>query len=283
MKKIIVPIDFSENSEKALLAAKTIASSYQAEIIIIHAFQPVIQDFGIVEGGIIPTIPSYASPNVNLNLENEYLGQLSKWKDTIVSEGFSCSFKLYHTTVKYAVEESIEEFDADLVIIGRTGQGGFFDKLIGSSATSIAIHSKCPVMVVPPQSNLTAINHIVYATQLEYEEIQNLVELLEFKKSVGSKIEFLKISSDQQPDIQPDNQYIADMKEKLDMTDTRFTIKEYDDVLEGIESFADEVSADLIAVSSRERSFLEEFIINPSLTKKLILDTHIPVLIFHLK
>ena len=39
-------------------------------------------------------------------------------------------------------------------------------------------------------------------------------------------------------------------------------------VLDGIEAYADEIGADLIIVSARERSFLEEFIINPSVAKK---------------
>jgi nucleotide-binding universal stress UspA family protein len=38
-------------------------------------------------------------------------------------------------------------------VIGGRVQADFLDKLIGTSATHIALHSKSPVLVIPPQAN----------------------------------------------------------------------------------------------------------------------------------
>ncbi len=283
MKKIIVPIDFSENSEKALHVAKMLAIAFNSELIIIHAFQTMPSNFNFYDGGIMPTIPSIGLSTQSFEIENQYKEQLQKKVDALLGEHINASFSTYQNSVTNAVEEAIEEHNADLVVIGRTGTGGFLDKLIGSSATSIALRAKCPVMVIPPQSTMSSIKKILYTSQLEYEEISNIAEILAFNKTLGGQIIFLKINSDHQPDIQPANQYIAEIKQEEGMENVNFIIRDYNDVKAGIVAYADEVQADLIAVSSRERSFLEEFLINPSLTKKLILDTHIPLLIFHLK
>ncbi|HPB44253.1 MAG: universal stress protein [Microthrixaceae bacterium] len=39
--------------------------------------------------------------------------------------------------------------DADLIVIGKRGHGGFLGLLIGSVATQIVNHAPCPVVVVP--------------------------------------------------------------------------------------------------------------------------------------
>ena len=93
----------------------------------------------------------------------------------------------------------------------------------------------------------------------------------------------LKINSDSQPDIQPDNQYIADIRSHFTIRDGQIVIREAKHVLDGIEAYCDDVKADLLIMSTRERSFIEEYLINPSITRKLVIDTHVPLLVFHLK
>jgi nucleotide-binding universal stress UspA family protein len=39
--------------------------------------------------------------------------------------------------------------DADLLVVGRRGHGGFIGLLIGSTAEQVAHHAPCPVVVVP--------------------------------------------------------------------------------------------------------------------------------------
>jgi nucleotide-binding universal stress UspA family protein len=170
-----------------------------------------------------------------------------------------------------------------MIVIGRTGTGGFLDKLVGSSATQIALHSTCPVLVIPPQRTPEKFREVVYATQFEYDESDILKEVYLLMNHLGSRLTLLKIKSDNQPDIQPDNQYITEIKADFKITDDDIVIRKAKHVLDGIEDYCDEVKADLLIMSSRERSFIEEFLINPSVTRKLIVDTHVPLLVFHLK
>jgi nucleotide-binding universal stress UspA family protein len=283
MNSILIAIDFSENAERALAAARLIAEKGVTEMLILHAYQPYIADVNVTPGNVMPGIGGADFITMTNELEGEFRKRLEEIAANLVTEGHRARPIWYLGSVQSAVEEAIEEHNPNLVVVGRTGTGGFLDKLIGSSATHIALHSPCPVLVIPPQVTPGKFSKVVYATQFEYDEIDILKEVFILMNQLGANLTLLKIKSDTQPDIQPDNQYIAEIRSVFELNDEQIVIRSDKHVLDGIEAYCDEVKADLLIMSARERSFIEEFLINPSVTRKLIIDTHVPLLVFHLK
>ncbi|WP_439558502.1 universal stress protein [Dyadobacter sp.] len=283
MNRLLIPIDFSDNAEHALNAAKIIAEKGATELLILHAYQPYIADVNLTPGGVLPEVGGADFLAMTTDLEDEYRKKLDQYAENLVSEGYNARALWMLGSVQSAVEEAIDEHQPAMVIVGRTGTGGFFDKLIGSSATHIALQSKCPVLVIPPQSNPTRFSKVVYATQFEYDENDILREVFVLLNHLGAQLTLLKIQSDAQPNIQPDNQYIDEIKAEFAIAENQIVYKKANHVLDGIEEYCDEAGADLLIMSARERSFIEEFLINPSVTRKLVIDTHVPLLVFHLK
>lgn len=275
MKKILVPIDFSDNAGRALAAAKLLADKATTELLILHAYQPHIPDMTVPSGaGMLPVSPE---------LESIFRGQLDDLVKKIQEEGYKATSLWSFGGIHPAVFEAIEQYSPDMVVLGRTGTGGFLDKLIGSAATRIGLDANCPVMIVPPQADIKAFKEVVYATQLEYDENDVLRKAFPLFEGLGARLSFVKIDSPAQPDIQSDHQFVAQIKSEFEVSDEDFTIKQSDSVIEGIEDYCDSVKADLLVMSARHRGFIEAFITNPSLTRKMIVDTHIPLLIFHIK
>jgi nucleotide-binding universal stress UspA family protein len=283
MRSILIAIDFSENAERALAAAKMIAEKDSTELLILHAYQPYIADVNVTPGNVMPGIGGTDFLTMTTELEEEFKTRLDGYAADLVAEGYNAKAIWALGSVQSAIEEAIDDHVPDMIVIGRTGTGGFLDKLIGSSATQIALHSPCPVLVVPPQVEPSRFKKVVYATQFEYEENNILREVFVLMNHLGADLTLLKINSDSQPDIQSDTQYIADIRSHFTISDEQIVIRKAKHVLDGIEAYCDEVKADLLIMSTRERSFIEEFLINPSVTRKLIVDTHVPLLVFHLK
>lgn len=283
MRSILIAIDFSENAERALAAAKLIAEKGVTELLILHAYQPYIADVNVTPGNVMPGIGGADFLTMTTELEEEFHKRLDEYAANLVAEGYQAKAIWTLGSVQSAIEEAIDDHVPDMIVIGRTGTGGFLDKLIGSSATHIALNSPCPVLVVPPQTEPTKFKKVVYATQFEYEENNILREVFVLMNHLGADLTLLKVNSDTQPNIQPDNQYIADIKSHFTIHESQIVFREAKHVLDGIEAYCDEVKADLLIMSTRERSFIEEYLINPSITRKLVVDTHVPLLVFHLK
>lgn len=275
MKKLLVPIDFSNNADKATAAAKLIAKKLDASLLFLHAYQPNIPDMVDPSGiNVLPTM-SY-------ELEQTFKGRLEEYVTTARAEGFEADSIWSIGGIQDVIFDAIEERNPDLVVMGRTGTGGFIDKLIGSSTTAIALEAKCPVLIIPPQSEPTSFSDIVYASQLEFEENDVLRKVIPFVKQLDARLKILKVDAEHQPNIQPDHQFVDQIKAEFGLSNSDFVFRDASSVVAGIEDSSDSLGADLIIVSSRKRGFLEQFIINPSVTKKLVLDTHIPVLVYHL-
>lgn len=283
MKSILIPIDFSENADRALNAAKLMADKETTKLFILHSYQPYIADANVTSGEILPGIGAPDFLSMTTELEDEFRKRFNRYADLLTEEGYQTEAIWAVGGVQSSVEDAIKEYKPDLIVMGRTGTGGFLDKLIGSSATHIALHSPCPVMIIPPQSSPEKFKELVYATQFEYDETDILKEVYVIANHLGSRLTLLKINTDSQPDIQPDNQYIDEIKKEFAISSNNIVIRSANHVLDGIEDYCDEINADLLIMSSRERSFLEEYLINPGVTKKLVVDTHVPLLVFHLK
>ncbi len=278
MKKILVPIDLSEHSARPLAAAKLLADRANTELLLLHAYQPYTPDMpDMTVPGAVGMVP--LSPEI----EKSFKKRLNDQVATLESEGFRVQGLWSVGGIESAVSEAISEHRPDLVVMGRTGEGGFLDSLIGSSATDIGLDAKCPVLIVPPQASPTKFKEIVYATQLEYDENDVLRRALPVFERMAGRVTFLKISSPAQPDVQPDDQYMDQIVGEFGVPRQSFVIRNSGAVLQGIEDYCDEINADLLVMSTRKRGFIEAFITNPSLTKKMILHTHVPLLVYHIE
>ena len=74
--------------------------------------------------------------------------------DTIVAADPAGSTKVERRCVTAQPAAALIEAgkDADLVVVGSRGLGGFYRLLIGSVSSQVAHHAPCPVVVVPAPS-----------------------------------------------------------------------------------------------------------------------------------
>ena len=138
MKKIIVPVDFSEYSEFALEAAASLAQKFGSELIVLHMLE--------LSNAII------SSANETLNQEAVFYLKLAEQKfDTFLDKPYLKNIKVTpvvkHFKVWSEVNDVALEHNADLIVMGSQGSSGIKEVLIGSNTEKVVRYANIPVLV----------------------------------------------------------------------------------------------------------------------------------------
>jgi nucleotide-binding universal stress UspA family protein len=275
MKNILVATDFSENSDKALEYAIFLAKAYESKIYLIHTYLPYYIEPGIYSEMLILEEP----------LNEQYQITMAKF-DPLVKKireaGLKFETILELNDVTSGIFDAIEKYSIDLLVIGRTGSGGFLNKLVGSNAAHIIAKASIPVLAIPQQVEKISIQKVLYATQLEYDENDVLEQVFAITKKLGAYVNLVKVNAAFEPDIQSDKQFKDQIYGAFANEDFQLDTVDAESVTEGILRTAREQKADLIVLAARHRNFLSQ-IIDPSKSKQVIISSPLPVLTFQLK
>jgi universal stress protein A len=140
LKRILLPVDFSESSRKAMHYAISFARQFNAEVLLLH----------VIEAALPPPPQTVAFDSIALNasLREEAARHLSRWRKEIVSQASVKAVvrdgpNAYHEIVSAASENNV-----DLIILGTHGRTGVAHWFIGSTAERVVRHAPCPVLVV---------------------------------------------------------------------------------------------------------------------------------------
>jgi len=139
LERILVPIDFSDCSKKALRYALPLAREHQAAITLLYVVPPA---YSAGEYGNIDYAQLEASLRAGGEKElaklsvDEGCGEISI--DTMVREG----------SPSREIIEMARNLPADLIVISTHGRTGLKHVLLGSVAEHLVQHAPCPVFVV---------------------------------------------------------------------------------------------------------------------------------------
>jgi nucleotide-binding universal stress UspA family protein len=153
-KRLLVALDGSENSRRASQAAVELAEKLSAELIVLHAITPPALYYHTEISSEGPVIePPTHEKEIDLYLE--YARRVGRGiVDPTVSEakkrGVTVKADLPEATssvVEAIVNQAIKE-NADLIIVGTRGLGGFKKLVMGSVSNGVVSHAHCPVLVI---------------------------------------------------------------------------------------------------------------------------------------
>ena len=142
MKRILVPVDFSEASLKALRYAVAFAEQFRATLFLVHIVEPAsfVNDLGNVS----LTLSDRETAN-RLHHKLVMLGRRLV-RPSVPVKPLVCIGKPFYEIVGVA-----QTFDVDLIIIATQGHTGVKRALLGSTAERVVRHAPCPVLVVREQ------------------------------------------------------------------------------------------------------------------------------------
>ncbi len=139
IKRILVPMDFSECAKKALQYAIPLAKEHKAAITLLYVVAPppyVGGEFGVTDYQFDPTARANAEKELAKLVVDEVRGEISA--DTLVCAGAPA----------LEILNAAKELAADLIVISTHGHTGLTHVFLGSVAEDVVRRAPCPVLVV---------------------------------------------------------------------------------------------------------------------------------------
>ncbi len=140
-RRILVPLDLSESSRTVLDHASQLAREEQAELDIMHAFPPTG-----VDGSSLPA----ATPReARESLQDIHAKRFHRIVRDANLDDLDWATHEVSNRPNDAIVEAVEEFEADIVVMGTHGRRGFQKWLLGSTATKVLRQMPCSILTVP--------------------------------------------------------------------------------------------------------------------------------------
>lgn len=249
MKKIIVPVDFSEYSENALKTGAYFAKKYNADLLVLHMLD-------------IPSI-SINKSGAYLQQETGFFIELAKsnFEDFLNKDylkGINVSTIIKHYKLFDEINRIAKIENVDLIVMGSKGVSGLKGFFIGSNTEKVVRNSEIPVLVTKEQPILADFKTGFFATNFSIDEVPTYRKIKKFFNSLDIKLNLLHVNTPTKSfkssgEIERDAvQFLNKVDGNLDALRDVNYVADYT-IEQGIINFANVSGSDLIAMATHGR------------------------------
>jgi nucleotide-binding universal stress UspA family protein len=273
MKRILVPIDFSEQAEHAMKTAAQIARNSGGKIFLLHMLNlPSNTDDMDPHGDA-------SSPAKVLYLEKIH-ERFEEFMQEDYLEGLDVKEEVrFHKTFSGIINYS-HELNCDLIIMGSHGATGLKEMFIGSNTEKVVRNSDIPVLVVKKGIEIQQFKKIVFASDFTDEVIPSFSRFLSFAEKFNAEVDLLFVNTvhnfEPTRDTKP---RMEDFVKQFKMPKYTMTIYNDTSVERGILNFSKEINADMIALNTHQRKGISSMF-NDNISEDLVNHALKPVITF---
>ncbi|MBC8383609.1 MAG: universal stress protein [Candidatus Cloacimonetes bacterium] len=287
MKKLVVPVDFSENTECACNYAIHLAEKEETEIMLYHAYMYPIASADMTDDVVDSS--TLITPEIMDSIEKAAKTGLKRLKDKLdkilEDEGIKniqLKTKATNGMAEYEILDICDTYHPDMVIMSSSGRGHKSDKILGSIALKIMEHAPIPVLSIPENIEYAKIRNVLYITDFDESDISAVENLVEILKPFKVNIHCLHVEHSNKDLI--DNMLMDYLKEHFEEEFKKgtmfFEVVQDKDVLKAVEEYIKDKEINLVALLHHKRGLLSK-LFHPSMTKKVFYHTALPLLTFH--
>jgi nucleotide-binding universal stress UspA family protein len=267
MKRIIVPIDFSEESLKGLKLAILFANRFKSDLQMVHVLRP-------------------KSGKFHIELENQYNAALEGFEDLIrkykkeLHQDCDFSYIIKNGKVHEEIAHQAEAFDDSMIICSTNGESGLSDYIIGSNAYRIVQETERPVITVTSEKYLVDVKKIVMPIDISKETREKVPMVARIAKAFGSEVHIIKVTGSTNEGIHNKlKMYSAQVKKFFDEQGIKYqsTLLVGDNISDSAIEYAKTIDADLIAIMTEQTTSFTNFLLG-SYAYQMLNTSPIPVL-----
>lgn len=270
MKKVIIPIDFSNSSTNAFVYGHRIATEINAVTLGLHVYYPSSKELTAATKS-----ESGFTEERRQKLKN-FIAQFDKdWGSDLLVEGLiDQEFRM-----GFPGEEILESAKANqpgLIIMGATGATNNIKKWFGSVSTKVMNEAECPVLLIPRNATYKEIKKVAYAYDDPNLDQKVFESLGNFCNDLGAELHLIHIDDEAKIDggmrlKQLFNETYPDLAVSLSAINSS-------DVIEGLDHFTENNQISILAMATKSRTFVED-LFHYSMTKEMAIKSKVPLLI----
>ncbi len=276
MKKILIPIDFSETATNAVRYAVDLAESLlePAELVLLHVC-PEVKTAETVAA-------SEEAQYKRQEAEEEALSKLQAFARAHCRHSgiHNCLTMVTTGKLTKAIVNAVEMSQAELIIMGTRGGFGSGTFLASTNTSQLTGVAPCPVLAVPDVTIYRPILKIVFAADLSLATIPDLQQTVKLAQTLNCQLQVVHVSENKnEPGKQEKiNQFWEEVQWQIRFPWIDFITVEANDITEGLEQFVLAQEADMLVVCPKKRS-LFNLMLNGSTTRQILIDALLPTLV----
>lgn len=158
MKRILVPIDFSDLTDRVMSVTEDLARSCGAKVWLMHCIASSASVAAIYEE------PTMFPPPDKLLMDSSsgQYRELSRLTKSLQSNGIDADMIFVSSNVVHEILSAADELQIDLIIMGSHGHGALYDLFVGSTARSVLYSTKTPTLIVPSEAQKETVRETAY-------------------------------------------------------------------------------------------------------------------------
>ncbi len=219
IKKILIPVDFSEISMLAIERGGFIAQLFKAELVLLHVVEKHWEQFNVIAPELRITAPTELIDAIEKKLEQTAADIRSKFgvkSISILSTG----------TIFNEMLSVSKEHHVDLVVMGTRGTSGVIDFFIGSNTYKMVTQSVCPVISIQAPAKNLGFTNILLPIDNSAHSRQKVNYAIVLAKQFASTIRILGLAaSDDATEFKTLGKKIEQIEEYFKKCDVSYTSK----------------------------------------------------------
>ncbi len=272
MKKIIVPIDFSDCSKNALRNAIPLAERLHMELVVYHS---LVIPVGFSEGVVSAIEVSLESMENTAREDIEKLMAEFPEMDKV-----NHNYEVQYGSLHDNLSKMTEEMDVAFVVMGSHGASGLKKVFLGSNAYNVMKDLNCPVITIPEDQDLSKMKHIAFA--MDCHDIPNhdiLVTVVDLARAFFAELHLVHIDNNQ-VEQKRQMEVARSLDKYLKSISHKFHFIHNEEVEKGLEKFSNTHRIDLLMLVAKHHGFIDR-LRHGSHTRRLMLDMPMPLMVFH--
>ena len=262
MKTILVPIDFTDASENALVYANSLAVRLPAKVVLVGSG---------IGSELAPDRRAARLARLAALAERLRYRQVARQSGRRINYWYH----LAGTCVPEALRTLVAGYRADLVVTGLNLANGSASTSAGDAATLLPDHISCPVLMVPPGHHALPA-YVVVAGDFAHFQGRRLAWLPTLARTPSAHFDLVQFPPD-------DNQSLGSLRKSLltahaYLPSAAVNLLPKNDALEGISAYCAQQSAELLVIASAAEELLHRFF-NPNATRAIPYHLCIPILL----